>query len=87
MTKLDSALEPGLGIFDRRRLFSDRAIWTFIFAGLAIVVFAMSGLWEYSGFLVDAFSGARFLVVLVAALYGLILGWMIFPRIGNLRDI
>lgn len=86
MTKLDSALESGLSIFDRRRLFSDRAIWTYALVGLAILVVAMSGLWEYSGYLVDEFAGARYLVVLVAAVYGLVLGWMIFPRIGNLRD-
>ena len=86
MTKLDSSLEPGLSIFDRRRLFSDRAIWTYVFVGLAIVIVTMTGLWEYSGYLVDTFTGPRYLVVLAAAVYGVILGWMVFPRIGNLRE-
>jgi hypothetical protein len=86
MTKLDSALESGLSVFDRRRLFSSRAIWAYAFAGLAIVAATMSGLWEYSGYLVDEGAGIRYLVVLVAAVYGVVLGWMVFPRIGNLRD-
>jgi len=84
MTALDSKLEPGLGVFDRRRLFSDRAIWAFVFVGLAAVVAAMSGMWEFAGILSDAGSLSRYVVVLVAALYGLALGWMVFPRIGKL---
>jgi len=84
MTKLDSSLEPGLSIFDSRRLFSERAIWAFAFVGLAIVVTAMSGMWEFAGNLDEAGSLSRFIVILVAAIYGLILGWMIFPRIGTL---
>jgi len=87
MTKLDSQLEPGLGIFDRRRLFSDRAIWTFLFVGLAVVITAMTGLWDLKGYMLDAGAGYRFLVVLITAVYGIILGWMIFPRIGSLRDL
>ncbi len=87
MTKLDSQLEPGLSIFDRRRLFSGRAIWTFFFAGLAVLVILMSGLWDYKGNLIDTWTGYRFLVLLATALYGVILGWMIFPRIGPLKDI
>jgi len=84
MTKFDSSLDPSLSIFDRRRLFSDRAIWAFAFIGLAILVTAMSGMWEFAGNLDEARSLSRFIVVLVAALYGLILGWMVFPRIGKL---
>lgn len=84
MTQLDSSLESGLGILDRRRLFSDRAIWTFVFVGLAILVTVMSGMWLHSGYLSDVGSLSRFVVILVAALYGLILGWMVFPRIGKL---
>ncbi|GEM_PF-1859993 len=84
MTKLDSSLEPGLSIFDRRRLFSDRAIWAFVFIGLAFVVAAMTGMWEFAGNLDEAGSLSRFIVILVAAAYGLILGWMVFPRIGKL---
>jgi len=77
MTKLDSSLEPGLSIFDRRRLFSDRAIWAFVFIGLAFVVAAMTGMWEFAGNLDEAGSLSRFIVILVAAAYGLILGWMV----------
>jgi len=86
MTKIDNSLEPGLSILDRRRLFSDRAIWAFVFIGLAAVVTAMSGMWEYTGNLDEAGSLSRYVVILVAALYGLILGWMVFPRIGKLHD-
>jgi len=87
MVKLDSQLEPGLSIFDRRRLFSDRAIWTFLFAGLAVIIAAMSGLWDIKGYMLDSGASYRFLVVLITAAYGLILGWMIFPRIGRLKDL
>jgi len=84
MTKPATSLESGLGIFDRRRLFSDRAIWAFAFIGLAIVVTAMTGMWEFGGNLDEAGSLSRYIVVFFAALYGLVLGWMIFPRIGKL---
>ena len=87
MAKLDSQLEPGLSIFDSRRLFSDRAIWTFLFVGLAVVITVMTGLWDLKGHMRDAGAGYRFFVVLVIALYGAILGWMIFPRIGRLNDL
>ena len=46
-------LDPDLGIFDRKRLFSDHAIWTFGFVGLAIVIAAMSTMWDTSGNLID----------------------------------
>lgn len=86
MTALDSKLEPGLGVFDRRRLFSDRAIWAFVFIGLAVVVTAMSGMWENKGNLDEAGSMSRYIVILISALYGLLLGWMVFPRVGKLHN-
>lgn len=87
MPKLDSGLESGLSVLDRRRLFSDRAIWTFVFVGLALVSGAMSGLWQYSGYLVDEGAVQRYIVVAVAAIFGLALGWMIFPRAVRSRDV
>ena len=85
MTQPDFKLEPDLSIFDRRRLFSERAIWAYAFIGLAIVVVAMTGMWEFSGNLDEAGSFSRFVVIFFAAIYGLILGWMVFPRIGKLH--
>jgi len=85
MTTPDTTLEPNLSIFDRRRLFSERAIWAYAFVGLAIVVSAMTGMWEFAGNLDEAGSLSRFVVIIVAAIYGLILGWMVFPRIGKLH--
>ena len=84
MSQFDFKLEPDLSIFDRRRLFSERAIWTFVFIGLAVVVVAMTGMWEFAGNLDQAWSMSRFVVIFFAAIYGLILGWMVFPRVGKL---
>jgi hypothetical protein len=81
MTNNEYNLDPKIGVFDRRRLFSDRAIWTFAFVGLAVVIAAFSGLWDFSGYLVDEGTTPRFIVVFAAAIYGLILGWMVFPRV------
>ncbi len=86
MTQLDSSLEPGLGLLDRRRLFSERSVWAFAFIGLAVVVVAMTGMWEFAGNLNEPGSLSRFVVFFVAAIYGLILGWMVFPRIGKIHE-
>lgn len=85
MTQPDMNLEPDLSIFDRRRLFSERAIWAYAFIGLAVVVIAMTGMWEFAGNLDEPVSFSRFVVIFFAAIYGLILGWMVFPRIGKLH--
>lgn len=80
MPRLDSDLEPGLSVLDKRRLFSDRAVWTYAFVGLAIVVTFWSGLWASSGYLKDSLAGGRVLAAIVTALYGIGLGWIMFPR-------
>lgn len=79
-------LDPDASIFDRHRLFSDTAIWTSVFLGLAVLVAVASALWEPSGYLVERLAGARFVVVIAAALYGLMIGWMVFPRLGHAMD-
>lgn len=84
MANIDSiTLDPEAGILDPRRSFSDRAIWTFGFLGMAVLVAAMTALWDKGGYLVDEGAGGRWIVLLVALVYGLILGWMMFPRIGT----
>ena len=80
---ISTELDPDTGILDRRRLFSERAIWTYGFVGMAILCAAMTLLWSRSGIMVETWSGGRIVLVLVAALYGLGLGWMVFPRIGR----
>ena len=44
----------------------------------------MTGMWEFAGNLDQAWSMSRFVVIFFAAIYGLILGWMVFPRVGKL---
>lgn len=87
MPRLDSSLEPGLSVLDARRLFSDRAVWTYAFVGLAVVVGFWSGLWASTGYLKDSLATGRVIAALVTALYGIGLGWIMFPRFGGLfRD-
>jgi len=87
MPALDSSLEPGLSVLDKRRLFSDRAVWTYALVGLAVVLTFWSGLWATSGYLKDSLAAGRIHAALVTALYGIGLGWVMFPRFGGLfRD-
>jgi len=80
MASPNSGLETGLGLFDRRRLFTWTGIGTYIFVGLAIVIAAMSGMWNHSGHLSDPWSWSRIIALLVTIAYGFGLGWMLFPR-------
>lgn len=77
----DITLDSEAGIFDPKHLFSDRAIWTYALVGLVIVIVMMSTVMrDDSGFLQNPWSGGRILTTLVTILYGVGLGWVLYPR-------
>lgn len=77
----ETVLYEDAGVTDSRRLFSSRGIWTFVFVGAAVLVTIFSTMmWADNGFLVETWSWGRIVTALAAILYGLALGWMIYPR-------
>ena len=79
-------LSEDAGLLDKHRLFTSREIWTFAFVGLALVVVCFTQMWGDAGLMSEDWSGGRWLTILACALYGLVLGWMLFPRTGGMAD-